>query len=54
MFISIEDGANVMRTYDEAMQRLQNLFCEGLDPKSSLVDELFEDRAREADIETRV
>lgn len=53
LVVSIEDGSIVMRTYEEAMQRLQNMFCDGLDPKTSLVDELLENRNQEAEIEAR-
>ncbi len=51
LIASFEDNAIVLRTYDEAMQRLQDSFCSGLDPNVSLVDELLEERRQDAGLE---
>ena len=51
LIIGIEEGAIVLRTYEDAMQQLQNAFCDGLDPDVSLVNELRNERRREAELE---
>ena len=48
LVVSIEDGAIVLRTYEEAMQRLQDAFSEGISADVSLVDELITQRREEA------
>lgn len=53
LIASFECGAIVLRTYAEAMQRLQDAFCEGLDPELSLVDELISERKQEAELDDR-
>ncbi|MEZ6098133.1 MAG: AbrB/MazE/SpoVT family DNA-binding domain-containing protein [Pirellulaceae bacterium] len=50
---TMESRAIVLRTYSEAMQRLQDAFCDGLPEDVSLVDELIEQRKQEAAIEER-
>lgn len=49
--VTIEDGAAVLRTYDQVMSKLQEQFCESLPKDTSLVDELLADRRKEADLE---
>ena len=53
LVITVEDGAIVLRTYDEAMQRLQDAFSEGVPDDVSLVDELIAQRGQEAAGEER-
>ena len=53
LIVGIEEGTIVMRTYEDAMQKLQDAFCEGLDPNLSLVEELYADRLMEAELEAR-
>ncbi len=53
LVVSIEDGAIVMRTYDLAMQKLQDAYSDGIPDDVSLVDELFADRHAEASREER-
>lgn len=53
LVVSIEDGAIVLRSYEEAMQRLQDAFCEGIPDDVSLSRELMEERRAEARRETR-
>lgn len=53
LIASFEGGAIVLRTYAEAMQRLQDAFCEGLDPELSLADELISERKLEAELDDR-
>lgn len=51
LIVGLEEGAIVLRTYEDAMQQLQDAFCEGLDPSVSLVDELLLERCKEAELE---
>lgn len=53
LIVGVENGAIVMRTYEEAMQQLQDAFCQDLDPNVSLVDELLAERRKEAELEAR-
>ena len=53
LIVAIEDDAIVLRTYEEAMQRLQDMFCEGIPADVSLVDELIAERRTEAAREER-
>lgn len=53
LIASCEDGAIVLRTYEDWMQRFQEDFCEGLDPKLSLVDELISERKQDAKLDDR-
>lgn len=53
LVITVEDGAIVLRTYEEAIRRLQEAFCEGIPDDVSLVDELIAERRREAAREER-
>ena len=53
IIMGIENGAIVMRTYEDAMQQLQDAFCNDLDSNVSLVDELLADRRAEAELEAR-
>jgi len=53
LIVSFEDDAIVLRTYEEAMQRLQDAFCHGLDKDSSLVDELISERKQDAELDDR-
>ena len=48
LIASFEDDAIILRTYEEAITRLQDLFCEGLDENRSLVDELIAERREQA------
>jgi len=48
LIVSIEDGAIVLRSYEEAMRRLQNAFCEGIPDNVSLSGELMKERRAEA------
>ncbi len=50
---TIEDGAIVLRRYEDAMQRLQDAFSKGMPSGVNLVDELITDRRREAAREAR-
>jgi bifunctional DNA-binding transcriptional regulator/antitoxin component of YhaV-PrlF toxin-antitoxin module len=50
---SFENDSIVLRTYEEAIQLLQDAFCAGLDPNISLVDELLEERRRDAELDRR-
>ena len=52
LMVTIEDGAVVLRSYVEAMQRLQDAFCDGLPTDLSLCDELIAQRREEARRET--
>lgn len=53
LVVSMENGAVVMRTYEEAMQQLQDAFCQGLDSNVSLVDGLLANRRMGAELEAR-
>ncbi|MFO0942332.1 MAG: hypothetical protein U0930_16460 [Pirellulales bacterium] len=45
---SVENGLITLRTYEEAMQRLQDAYCSGLPQGTgSLVDELIAERRAE-------
>jgi len=48
LVVTIEDGAIVLRRYADAMQRLQDAFCDGIPPDVSLSRELIEERKHEA------
>ena len=50
---SFENGAVVLRTFDEAIKLLQEEFSDGLDSNTSLVDELLADRRKDAELEIR-
>jgi bifunctional DNA-binding transcriptional regulator/antitoxin component of YhaV-PrlF toxin-antitoxin module len=50
---TIENGAIVLRRYEDAMQRLQDAFSKGIADDVSLVDELIADRRKEAAREAR-
>lgn len=52
LVLAFKDDSIVLRSYEDAMQQLQDAFCEGLDPKVSLIDELIEDRKKDAACET--
>ncbi|QDS91425.1 hypothetical protein FF011L_01550 [Roseimaritima multifibrata] len=51
LIASFEEGTIVLRTYEEAMQRLQDAFCTGIDGDVSLVSELLAERRQEAEYE---
>ena len=48
LVVTLEDGAIVLRSYVDAMQLLQDAFCEGLPEDVSLSSELLAERAEEA------
>ncbi len=53
LIASVEEDTIVLRTYEDAMQRLQNAFCAGLDDSVSIVDELLAERRADAELEER-
>ena len=53
LVVTIEDGAIVLRSYEEAMQRLQDAYSDGIPREDSLVDELLVQRRQEAAREER-
>jgi AbrB family looped-hinge helix DNA binding protein len=44
LVITIENGSIVMRSFDEAIQKLLDEFCEGIPEGVSLADELIAER----------
>jgi len=53
LVVSIEDGAIVLRSYEDAMQRLQDAFCTDISADVSLASELINERRQEAKREAR-
>lgn len=49
LVVTVEDGAIVLRSYADAMKRLQDAFCEGIPAGVSLSQELIEERKKEVD-----
>jgi AbrB family looped-hinge helix DNA binding protein len=53
LVLTLEDGAIVLRSYEEAMQKLQDSFCANIPRDKRLVDELIAERRAEAKREER-
>ena len=48
----LENGAIILRTYQEAIQKLQHAFCDGLDPNPQSGSESTAEHSKETNDET--
>ena len=53
LILTIENGAIVLRSYEDAMQQLQDAYSQGIAPDRRLAEELITERRAEAARETR-